>query len=110
MYGGYQRFKQILLLKPPTCSFLLINILLQLAKMCCVLLLSSQWSFKASCSPAGWRAKLGEALASFLMAPSPSLPWAREQQLDKPSWRLSEGLSPAWVLCWHIAASWAPRC
>lgn len=71
MYGGYRRFKQILLLKSPRCSFLLINILLQLAKPCCVLLPSSQRSFKASRSPTGWRANLGEALASCPRSPQP---------------------------------------
>lgn len=34
MYGGYQQFKKIHLLKSPKCSFLLINILLQLATVC----------------------------------------------------------------------------
>lgn len=37
MCGGYQQFKKIHLLKSPKCSFLLINILLQLAMVCHVL-------------------------------------------------------------------------
>lgn len=34
MCGGYQQLKKVHLLKSPKCSFLLINILLQLAMVC----------------------------------------------------------------------------
>lgn len=51
MCGGYQQFKKIHLLKSSKCSFLLINILLQLAMVCHVLYSLHSGAFKPQVAP-----------------------------------------------------------
>lgn len=92
MCGGYQQFKKIHLLKSPKCSFLLINILLQLVMVCHVLYSLHGGALKPHVAPwSGEKTPEKPLPAAFTAFLSCSLLWAQSQSCESQCGGLSQG-------------------